>query len=171
LRRQFFEESYQLAWDHLRRETGLLYVHQSQAAFPLPAVSCTDRTGNSFSLDLGQTAFVLQKKGVCLADALPQIFAKEGIQGIEKIIDSWFSFIHQRMQQNIIDRDSETVLNFGLENGVLFHLDPGRLCLLSSREAQSEWRRVGTGFRQWLQEHYPAACPHFDEQFAIFSHQ
>ncbi len=153
-RRRFFKESYLLAWRELRKETGLLWVHQGKSENPLPQVAFTDRIGTPFVLDLTDTAFVLQKKGVSLAEALPAIFEREGQAGVQRVVDLWTSFVNLRISKKIADKDADTLWNCGLCNGEFLALDPGRLCFDPDLDPAREWEHASGSFLQWLRERY-----------------
>lgn len=159
LRRQCFKESYPLAWRLWPEETGILYVHVGAAENPFPHVMCFTYAGQPFELDLTDTAFVLQKKGVSLEKALPQVFAREGTEGINRVIDHWFAWIALRFQEHVADLDSDVIHNFGLSEGRLLHLDPGRI-----QRGEEDLERATRQFKMWIRDHFPESLPHFEAQ-------
>lgn len=163
-RRRFFKESYLLAWKELKQETGLLHLHQGFSLSRLPRITLTNRIGCPFVLDLNEAAFVLQKKGEPFGEALPRIFAAEGILGVERVIDLWFSFVDLRLEKQIVDKDVDAILNFGLCDGALLNLDPGRFCFDEALDQQAEWIHSSRHFRKWLVKNYPEATAHFDQE-------
>jgi len=104
---------YYLAYQRLRAETGLLHLHLSSTATPLPAV-LIDRLHIEHALDLSSVYFVLQKRA-------------EPITGFsEETLSQVYALIQKRASAHIADHDPRLHSNLGrMENNVVF-IDPGR---------------------------------------------
>lgn len=158
-RRHFYENSYRIAFRELGDE--ILYLHLGPSE-PLPRVVITDKASRKFTLDLTQIPFVLQKKGIPLYSALDQIYDQEGLQGLQREIDSFMSAVSIRISKGIADADHDVEHNWGYVDGHIFHLDPGRLYyddhLSEPDRLKQEWYRATHNFVKWLNVHYPEAA-------------
>lgn len=165
LRRHFYENSYQIAFQELGEE--ILYLHLSSSN-DLPEVTLVDRAKRDFQIDLNQVPFVLQKKGAPIYSALDTIYQEEGIGGIYKEIDHFVAAISHRIEKNIADGDSDVEHNWGYVDGKLFHLDPGRLYyekeLQNPERLQREWDNATRGFHKWLRKKYPEAALYLQQK-------
>ena len=159
LRRHYYENSYKIAFQELGDE--ILYLHLGPSG-PLPKVNITDKANREFTLDLAQLPFVLQKRGIPFYSALDDIYAKEGIEGLKREIDSFLFAISLRISKGIADGDHDVEHNWGYVDGHIFHLDPGRLYydehLIENSRLKQEWYRATHNFAKWLRIYYPEAA-------------
>lgn len=104
---------YQLAFNRLRKESGLLYLHLSPTPTPLPAI-LVDRLHIEHHLDLSSTYFVLQKKATPLSDLS------------EGTLSQISTLLQKRASLQISDHDPRLQSNLGWCDGQLVFIDPGR---------------------------------------------
>jgi hypothetical protein len=85
--------SCKLAFDELKEETGLVYLHLNPTHGALPRLTFTDKIGISHTVPLDQLQFLLQKKAEnayshiqCLLKNHDYIGAKKGIEEILKLM-------------------------------------------------------------------------------------
>lgn len=170
-RKKYYLSSYLLADRELKKETGLLYVHQGSSSTLLPSLHLVDQASREWEVDLNQIPFVLQKKGHAFYEALQEALEKEGTKKICSLIDRYLVFLGQRMEKKIADADQDTEHNLGLLEGSVCLLDPGRLYreeqLQDPRRQKEEWERATRQLRSWLQSHDPAACAYLDERLQL----
>ncbi len=104
---------YQLAFNHLREDTGLLSLHLSPTASPL-LTTLVDRLGIEHAIDLSSTYFVLQRKAAPLPD-----FSAATVSQISRLVK-------KRASAHIADHDPRLQANLGwIDNRPIF-IDPGR---------------------------------------------
>ncbi len=102
----------QIAWDRLRSETGLLYLHLHQTT-ALPTVTLYDRLGRPRTLDLNRIAFVLQRRATPVAHPTPSQ------------LDSYRAFVRHRVAQCVGNSDTAFPHNAALLDGRLIEVDFG----------------------------------------------
>lgn len=104
---------YQLAFNRLRKETGLLHLHLAPTSSPLPVI-LIDRLHIEHTLDLSSVYFVLQKRA----------------EPITHFSDSTLSQIYELLQKrssaHIADHDPRLHSNLGWIENHLVYIDPGR---------------------------------------------
>lgn len=161
LRRDFYLNSYQIALSKAKRETGVLYFHSGGGGGSFPSVEIIDQASRKYRIDLNSIPFVLQKRGEPLYPALDAAFREEGISGVYRLLDQFTERIQDRIEQGIGDADCDIEHNWGVLDGQVLHLDPGRFYFaddLPELEAvKREWRRATGSFANWLRTHYPDA--------------
>ena len=159
-RKQFYLNSYQIAVDALKEETGLVYLHFGPSSEVLPSVCLTDKIGRGHVVDLNQIPFVLQKKAEPFYAMLEAGFLKSGIK-------QFVSLIGKRIAKNIADSDHDVEHNFGVYEGKVVHIDPGRLyvdeLLQEPQRLKHEWWSATHRFRKWLEREHPESVAFFDE--------
>jgi hypothetical protein len=160
-RQKYYQESYSLA---LHGESAILHLHLGKSKIRLPQLSIQDRAHRFFTIDLNQTPFVLQSRGESFYEGLEKIGLKEGI-------DQFVALISHRIEKKIADADHDVEHNFGLLEGKVFHLDPGRLFfepyLWEPDRLAHEWWSATHRFRNFLLEKHPEAVSQLDHAIEI----
>jgi len=155
-RQKFARESYSIAWDE---DSEILYVHLGKSEKPLPFLPITDKASRFFWIDLNAVSFVLQKKGEPFYPALESMYLSKGSDGLKEGIRQFVTLIAHRIEKKIADADQDVEHNFGVIDGKIFHLDPGRLFfeenLWQPDMLRQEWWRATHRFRRWLLQKYP----------------
>jgi len=170
-RRHFYLHSYELAFREFGEE--ILYLHLGPAQEKLPILQATDKAKRSFLMDLNQFPFVLQRKGIPLYTALSAVYEKEGMEGLCREIDFFVDAVASRIEKHIADSDRDVEHNWGVIDGHLFHLDPGRLHmderLVCPIQQKTEWWSATHRFRDWLEELSPEAAVYLDQRILMRS--
>ncbi len=139
--------AYKLAYDELKEEAGLIFLHLNKTEEALP---CTifDKAGKQHTLNLAQLEFVVQKRAdVLLKDQLFNLVQRGERRALEEMKKMLFAHILKRQKKGIIDRDQGLENNYGFSGGALFLLDPGRLERLYAPE---DWERIEERFSKML---------------------
>lgn len=166
LRRNFYEQSYTIAYREFGEE--ILYLHLGPADRHLPIIQLLDKAGREHNVDLHHIPFVLQRKGSSFYAGLDAIYEKEKLMGLYREIDCFLRAVAVRIEKHIADDDSDVEHNWGYVDGHIFHLDPGRLYydedLAESARFKIEWNRATRTFHKWLKSHYPEASVYFEKR-------
>ena len=159
-REQFYRESYSIAAEHFAEETGIIYLHMGPTIDRLPVAEISDRLGKIHRIDLNQMPFVLQKKAEPFYPSLASLPIEEGIE-------QFIALIAKRIGKKIGDTDHDVEHNFGVCDGRVLHLDPGRFYLeeriFESEKWDHEWWSATHRFRNWLEQEYPESVAFFDQ--------
>lgn len=162
-RQKYYRESYPLALDG---DSEILYLHLAKSEKLLPSLSILDRASRLFHIDLNRTPFVLQRKGDSFYEALQSLYEREGEEGFQEGIHQFVSLIARRIEKKIADADHDVEHNFGLIEGKVFHLDPGRLFfeerLWEPDLLAKEWWSATHRFRNWLLKMHPESVSFLD---------
>lgn len=164
-RRFFYENSYQIAKDTFGEE--ILYLHQAETT-DLPLVKLVDRASRTFEIDLNAVPFVLQRKGTPFYEHLKDVQLVKGNEALYFEIDRFLETIASRIGKQIADADSDIEHNWGIIDGELFHLDPGRLYLDPNLDVDNEYRCATRKFYKWLNRNYPEAGIYFKKQLSEY---
>jgi len=153
--------SFQLAMEQLRDETGLIYLHIQQGG-NLPAIEIVDQAHRAHHVDLNNTTFLLQKKATPIYEALDNLYRTGGERSLNQGIHFFISFLQKRCSLLLADDDRDVEINFGFDRGHLILLDPGRLFYDPSLEnpdrVEREIRIASKRLHQWLSQNYPESA-------------
>jgi hypothetical protein len=167
---EMYPQSYRLAFQWFRNETGLLIVHQGMSSIQYPIVKVTDADSRSFTIDLNRVPFILQKK---VTSSLPELLDRAKIKGeLSHLIDQFLIIHRQRISLLIADRDRDIYANYGWDGTRLIYIDPARFYLEKNlsdpRFLCAEWFRVTDPVRRWLLKNAPQELSLFDEKIQRF---
>lgn len=159
--------SFHLADQMLKDETGLLYVHLQKGG-NLPHLQMIDHAHRKHSIDLNETAFVLQRKAVPIFEELSRRFQTGGAIALEEGISAFTAFLQKRCSLLVADDDRDVEINFGFCDGKIMLLDPGRLyfnpALKDVEKANEEMAVASKRLRRWLTKRYPESISVLDIQ-------
>lgn len=153
--------SCQIAYEELREESGLLYIHLAKTENQLPAVTLIDKLGIKHAVPLDGAKFLVQKRADKLMTTLNSPCAKEAISSLLKLIDL-------RCQKGIADRDPTLLKNFGFIEDQAIVIDLGSFS--KDPFLKEKNRRNRTLFYETLPlkclltKHHPELLPHFEHE-------
>lgn len=140
--------SYQLAFNELRAETGLIAVHLEKTA-PIPA-TLVDKLHIAHKVNLGDLGFLVQKRATLVFPTLTALKRQGDIAGARLAVKRLRQLLENRRAKGIWDRDSNVSKNFGFVEGEPIQIDVGRF---SKLEGESGFK--GEELTEWIRIHYP----------------
>lgn len=156
-----FVKSWKLAFENLREETGLLYVHLNKTDHLKKQVLIYDKIGMQHLVDLDKMEFCVQ----CRAQMLCETFLEYKQQGdkakTELLIENLLALIISEYSRGLADNDHALMQNTGVVDGKPIHIDVGQFVqneevknpLIAHQELYTKTYK----FKLWLNEHYPEA--------------
>lgn len=151
-RLHFMLGSFQIAFEELREETALLYLHLNQTRFFQNPVEVTDRVGRSYAIDLDQTAFVLQRKKPLMMPAFWSALQRGNREEAKAILNAFLAIVATRAEKGIFNKDPSFLRNFAFEAGRGIQIDIG-----------SFYRIAGTDRRAVFQPSFLQTIGHVQE--------
>lgn len=168
LRQQDLFLSYKMAYEELKEETGLLYVHLNKTHTLHKKLKLYDRMRHCFEINLDDYEFVLQLKSQLVCDRIVALMQRGDKEGVSVAINSLLTQVVSQCKKGYIDRDSGISHNYGFVGNHVIHFDVGRLMRDETAKDpthyQREVLRVGKKLEQWLTEFYPNLLPLLEEQ-------
>ncbi len=160
--------SYSIAYDYLREETGLLYLHLAKTDHLNQKLTITDKIGKHHTLDLDTVPFILQKRGTLAYDAITCWMTKGEIKKAEEGIRNLLKLATYRCQVGIFDKDPDFSTNFGFIGDTPFQIDFGRLSLSEEEKRPEVYRlemvRITRDFEAWIAENHPDLLDSFRKE-------
>lgn len=151
--------SYALAYDQLKEETGLLFIHLSKTEHIKQKLTLTDKIGRHHTLDLDSVEFILQKRGILAYDAITTWMEEGAKEKAEKGIRNLLTLAINRCHAGIFDKDPDFSTNFGFIDETPFQMDFGRLSPSEEEKDPQIYRpemiRITRDFEGWIAENHP----------------
>jgi hypothetical protein len=151
-----------IAYDELREETGLVYVHLNATDLHLPTIHCRDALRRSYYFPLDQFRFVVQKKGAIMTDVLQQ--AKGNPEEMHRRIDAFFAFLKKRIDKKIVNQDSHLTRNFGFLGETPIEIDFGCYHRNEDLDPRAEIAKSSRHLRRWMEKQAPEYVSYLDEK-------
>lgn len=117
---------WKMAFDHLKKETGLLYVHLNQTIFLPTSFTIRNKLGTSSTINLNTMQFCLQRRGTRLDDWLLSLFSRNEKEQAKRLIDELLSLFMSEYKKGFADNDHAIMQNTGVVDGRPFHIDIGQ---------------------------------------------
>ncbi len=124
-RLDFLLESSRIAFEEIREQTAVLYLHFHETKGPSYFSVISDRIGRHFKLDLNRTPFVLQEKKSLMASAFSDSLKSKDREKSKDILESFLKIIAIRSDKGIFNKDYSFLRNYGIDEKTGFEIDIG----------------------------------------------
>lgn len=160
--------SYKLAYDALKGETGLVAIHLNKTSNIHKSLTIADKLQILHQIDLDQTEFILQKKAQLVYPAIARMMEQGNFESARKSLHAIFQLIVSRCQKGIFDEDPRIHCNVGLIGTEAIFIDVGRFKLDPKRADPQVYMHdltlITERFKGWIGENYPALLFVFEEE-------
>ncbi len=152
--------SYKIAYEDLKAETGLLFLHLNKTDLFHQNLVIVDKIGICHTLDLDKTDFILQKRVDPLYPHLKNLMDEDKEEEAKRVISHLVALLTSQYKKGIINTDVDLFKNFGCLEGSAIELDVGSLKKGSLSTQREEIRRVTECLHNRLSEDYPSLDSH-----------
>ncbi|HUD01508.1 MAG TPA: hypothetical protein VMR37_04225 [Rhabdochlamydiaceae bacterium] len=118
---------YEMSFQDLRDETGLVYVHLDPSTCLSRGVDVVDKEGSLHRIELDAYPFVLQKKVELTMNHLDRLLKNGDVEGAKKSVEQIYDLFLSRAQKGYTDRLQTLYKNYGFFEGRAVQLDIGRI--------------------------------------------
>lgn len=150
---------WKIAYEHLRKETGLIYVHLNKSNDLQQNVSIFDKMGFEHSLKMDDMEFLLQRRAQMLCPTVTRFVKKGEINKARKLIDNLLVMILSEYKRGLADNDHALMQNTGAMDEIPVHIDVGQFVIkpeISNPEVYKQELFSKTfKFHKWLAKHHP----------------
>ena len=151
--------SYKLAYDHLKEETGLLYLHLNKTKHLDQTIELVDKLGISHKLSLDDLEFVVQKRASLIRPSIEGLMENGQEMEAKELISKVVKLLVTRCERGLFDKDPDLFTNFGVIKGCPIQIDPGRFKKDASESDPEKYKeeiiRITDKLHVWLEEKYP----------------
>ncbi|NGX39127.1 MAG: hypothetical protein KR126chlam1_00448 [Chlamydiae bacterium] len=168
LRQEALFSSYKMAYEELKEETGLIFVHLNKSKDLDLEVNLNDRMRKRYTVNLDEFEFILQKKAQLVRDRIALLLQKGDPAGAIQAINALLQQVVEQSKKGFVDRDTGVSHNYGFVGDQVIHFDVGRI--MRDEQAkdpsvyQRELLRVGKKLESWLEVLYPYLLPSLEEE-------
>jgi hypothetical protein len=159
--------SIKLAYNNLREETGLLYLHLNPTDNLHHVLTLYDGNAIRHQIDLDSARFFLQKSAVPLEQHFSMLHENGRNEAAKESIDSLLHLILIRCKKGFTDRDVFNK-NFGFIDNQAIEIDTGSFH--KDNHMQEPWIYKQELFyatlelKKWLKNHYPELLGHLEKR-------
>ncbi|MCE5316189.1 MAG: hypothetical protein LLG04_02345 [Parachlamydia sp.] len=167
--------SWKLAFDALKDEAAIIYVHINQTQdteFPLgQKLILTDKIGLKHQLDLDRSVFLIQRKAPLLGPTLDQLVADGNLTEAQELLGRLIDLFVSEYRRGLAEKELFILRNTGVYQGRPIHIDTGRFewdpNLTQPENFSRELKRKTVKLRTWLKEHHPELVEDFDRRVEV----
>lgn len=141
-----------MAFEELKEETGLVYVHINPTQHLKRWVKLLDKEGNHYQIDLDKTVFLVQEKAEMVYKRIGHLIKAGDHAGAKAALASVIDLISLRNSKGFVDNDTGISRNYGFVGGRPIHLD---FLQIVKAENPNEREKIETKMRAWIEKHYP----------------
>ncbi|MGD0664716.1 MAG: hypothetical protein ABSA17_03170 [Rhabdochlamydiaceae bacterium] len=156
--------SYKLAYDLLRNETGLLYLHLNKTNHLHQTLDLVDKIGIHHPIDLDKYEFLVQKRAKLSYVALEEWIQEGKIEQAKQALTSLVQLLAKRTSMGIYDKDPDLNTNFGFIGLESIQFDIGRFKLREKPQDPTELYRITDNLHQFLEQRAPELDQHLKEE-------
>jgi hypothetical protein len=154
--------SCQLAYEKMREQTGLLFIHLNRTPALEKKIVLVDKLGFKHHVEIDNYEYILQKKAKTVSEVFSHLEKGEVLGKVQLLVD----LVLNRCQKGICDRDRSFVQNVAFtpneEEAIFidfgqFYEDP--IILQEEEQAKDLTSRLAS-LRFWTERHFPHLAPH-----------
>lgn len=139
-RLRFMLGSFQIAFNELKEQTAVLYLHLNQTHCFQSNVLIRDRIGRSYKLNLDQSAFVLQRKKPLMMPAFQEALQKGDRIEAKRILEAFLTVVSIRAEKGIYNKDPSFLKNFAFDGGKGIQIDIGSFYRIPDSDPRTVFR-------------------------------
>lgn len=159
--------SYKIAYEQLREESGLIYLHLNKGACS-HSLRIVDKIGIEHLIDLNNVEFIVQKKAQLFFAYIQELMQKKQMNEARCAIRDVLHLMITRCQKGVFDEDPGIHRNLGFFNNQPIFIDIGRFVTDFSRKEKAVYMQdlffITKRFKAFLLENYPTLVPILEEE-------
>jgi hypothetical protein len=163
-------QSYEIAFQELKEETGLISLHLSPTFHLQKKVTLVDKLGIEHCIDLDKTGFLLQKKATLVYPKLLEFKREEDLTSAQKAIEDLLDLLILKCTKGISDSDPLIRTNFGFIGNKAVQIDVGPFArdpqVVKLENYKDEMIRITTSLKIWINSNYPELSSYIETQLA-----
>ena len=157
--------SYQIAYEHLPFQTGILYLHLNKTTNLKRPILIIEPSGKKHTLELDNMEFLVQRRALPIFDIINILIQQNKVEIAKAAITSILNLITVRQNLGIGDDDINCERNLGLIDHQAVQIDIGEFFLtLPSSPTQSDFTNATNGLRLFLESHYPSLATYLKSE-------
>jgi len=152
-------QSYKITHDLIPEECALVYLQISPTASFHQNVTITDRIGRTYTLDLANYGFMIQRRADLIYPAIESWIEKNKLDEAKKFIHSLITLLVKRNLKGVQDQDPDLHKNAGIVAGKPAFIDVGSFHMHEAakrpRSYINDLKKVTFHLHEWLMAKSP----------------
>lgn len=165
-----FVTSWKVAFENLKEETGLMFVHLNKTNNLQKQLSIYDKMGQKHTVSLDQMEFCIQRRADLLCQTLLDYKNREDLIGAQQLIHQLLNLILSEYSRGLADNDHALMQNTGVVLGKPVHIDVGQFVINDAVKQPSVFHQElftkTYKFKLWLREHYPELGEYLENELS-----
>jgi hypothetical protein len=145
-------DSYRLAFDLIKEETGLVWIHLNKTTHLRVKTTLIDKLGIAHPLNLDDYEWILQKRAELLYPKLQKLISQGEMQQAENVIHAVIDAVIARSKKGVVDDDPGFHKNLGFIGDQVVFIDTGRMRKDSS---PPDLKQMTQKLSTWLEQESP----------------
>jgi hypothetical protein len=121
-----FVQSWKIAFENLKEETGLAFVHLNKTNHLQHDLTLYDKMGIKHVVSLDQMEFCVQRRARMLCETLLDYKAQGHLAEAQQLIHQLLNMILSEYSRGLADNDHALMQNTGVAQGKPMHIDVGQ---------------------------------------------
>ncbi len=144
------------AYEELKDETGLYFVHLNRTSNLNKKIVLIDRQGIEWDIDLDKTAFIIQEKAELIYCRFAKLIERGDIDELEEAKESILKLIAKRCEKGFSDNDTGVQNNYGFVGKRPIQIDLGELIKNDTLkpDLSAEVQRVRRKIDDWIKKNH-----------------
>ena len=157
-----FVKSWKIAFENLKDETGLIFVHLNKTDHLQRHITLYDKMGQKHEIYLDQMEFCVQCRADMLCDTLLQQKENGNLAESKQLIHQLLNTILSEYARGLADNDHALMQNTGVANGKPIHIDVGQFVF--NEDVKQELFTKTYKFKIWLRENYSDLADYLEQE-------
>jgi hypothetical protein len=160
--------SWKIAFDELKEESGLVYVHLNKTPDFGKKITIHDKRGNPLNLDIDNFEWLIQKKATMITDSIDTLVSHRESMKAKELLDNLVTLLMSEYQRGLSDNDPALMQNTGVFENSPIHVDVGQFVFAEKYKDPKVHRQLLYNkmykFRHWLKVKYPDLLTYLDHR-------
>lgn len=165
--------SYLLASQDLKQETGTMYVHLNKSTDLKKKIYIFDKLGIGHEIDLDQFEFAVQKRAELAFPYIHFLIKNAEFAKAREAMCALIKLSLSRCRKGFFDEDARIHCNFGFLEARPIFIDIGRFIRDPGRQnrdaLQKDFKATSSQLISWIEANYPHLICYFKEAFDAIS--
>jgi hypothetical protein len=162
--------SYKSSYQHLKDETGVIFLHINPTECLHKVVTLVDKAQAEYKISLDQVTFILQHKAAMIYPTLDKLLSEKKIEEAKGVISHIIQLMRACCKKGYVDKDPILRKNYGLLKERAIHIDVGDLVLQEGISLKENYiphiKEMTESLRKKLELLCPSLLDHYHQEMA-----